>query len=172
MPTIRVDDDVFNGLKTIAEPFVDTPNTVIRRLLEGCGALEKETGDELLTAEQQVNVTAHTNVLADEGKEVLTSQSIYEVFLLYVLGNDFKGVGGKHEITKAVIAKMRSNGYIGPADLRRVSSGETKAENTIAWGRNALKEQGLISRQSQKGVWELTSKGMEKAKNVVLPKNY
>ncbi|MCK9390240.1 MAG: hypothetical protein M0Q01_01565 [Syntrophales bacterium] len=33
MANIEIDDDVFNYLKSIAEPFVDTPNTVLRRLL-------------------------------------------------------------------------------------------------------------------------------------------
>ncbi|MCX4798232.1 hypothetical protein OG497_30170 [Streptomyces sp. NBC_01242] len=31
--TIRVDDDVFARLQSLAEPFTDTPNSVIRRLL-------------------------------------------------------------------------------------------------------------------------------------------
>ena len=31
MPTIRIEHDVFDGLKKLAEPFVDTPNAVIRR---------------------------------------------------------------------------------------------------------------------------------------------
>ncbi len=34
MPSIEIEDDVFESLKNIAEPFIDTPNTVIKRLLE------------------------------------------------------------------------------------------------------------------------------------------
>ena len=30
VPTIRVDDDVYGALQKRAEPFVDTPNTVIQ----------------------------------------------------------------------------------------------------------------------------------------------
>lgn len=33
MVSIEIDEDIFNHLKSIAEPFVDTPNTVLRRLL-------------------------------------------------------------------------------------------------------------------------------------------
>lgn len=33
MVTVEVDDDVFNKLKSLAEPFVDTPNMVLKRLL-------------------------------------------------------------------------------------------------------------------------------------------
>ena len=31
--TIRIDDDVYEGLKSLADPFEDTPNIVIRKLL-------------------------------------------------------------------------------------------------------------------------------------------
>jgi len=33
MVSIEIDEDVFNHLKTLAEPFIDTPNTVLRRIL-------------------------------------------------------------------------------------------------------------------------------------------
>ena len=33
MVTIEVDEDVYNKIQSLAEPFVDTPNTVLRRLL-------------------------------------------------------------------------------------------------------------------------------------------
>ena len=32
--TIRIDDDVFAALQALAEPFVDTPNSALRKLLE------------------------------------------------------------------------------------------------------------------------------------------
>jgi hypothetical protein len=38
MPVIRIDDEVWGRLQEAAEPLVDTPNSVLRRLLE----LEKE----------------------------------------------------------------------------------------------------------------------------------
>ena len=33
MVTIEIDDDLYNELKSLAEPFVDMPNTVIRKLI-------------------------------------------------------------------------------------------------------------------------------------------
>ena len=41
MPTIRIENEVFEGLKKLAEPFVDTPNAVIRRLLIEKGLLKE-----------------------------------------------------------------------------------------------------------------------------------
>lgn len=34
MPSIRIDDDVFEYLKNHAEPLIDTPNDVLRRLFK------------------------------------------------------------------------------------------------------------------------------------------
>lgn len=168
MPTIRIDNDVFEGLKSMAEPFSDTPNTVIRRLLKERSNLTKSNGrsnsDKI--APQEPVSSSGTTVQRKRG---LTPQPIYETFLLYVLWKDFNGRTRKNKVTDAVIALMKSSGFITHADLETVSTGETKAKNTIAWGRNSLKDKGLISDQSATGVWELTPDGVEKAKQVVLP---
>lgn len=168
MPTIRIDDDVLDGLKSMAEPFSDTPNSVIRRLLEEHGHLAKPTSrsrkDKVVKDEAIGN-----SEISNQRKQALTAQPIYETFLLYVLWKLFDGKASKNEVTDAVITSMKSKGFISDADLETVSTGETKAKNTIAWGRNALKDMGLISSQSAKGVWELTSEGVEKAKQIVLP---
>ena len=62
------------------------------------------------------------------------------------------------------------DGHIGAADQELVSTGETKAENTITWARNALKQRGYISRAARRGIWELTPEGKSAAGKVVLPK--
>ncbi|MCW6008412.1 hypothetical protein K1W54_28295 [Micromonospora sp. CPCC 205371] len=41
VPTIRVDDDVYHRLQQEAKPFVDTPNSVLRRLLDLDGPAPK-----------------------------------------------------------------------------------------------------------------------------------
>jgi hypothetical protein len=165
MPTIRIDNDVFEALKSLAEPFVDTPNSVIRRLLDENGVAPM-SATETLSAKKPKSVDVE-NVSA--GKDALTPQSIYEVFLLHVLSGKPNGRATKAEASRDVIALMKSRGFIGSAELQRVSTGETRAENTIAWGRNALKDRGLISKQSAKGTWELTVKGLQQGKLVVLP---
>lgn len=169
MPTIRIDDDVFEGLKSLAEPFTDTPNSVIRKLLDDRGALPKpllQTKTTRNTETTPIN-TKKNGVM--ETASGLTPQPIYETFLLYSLAHSFKGKGGKHEVTKDVIEQMKNRGFISIADLERVATGETKAENTVAWGRNALKERGLISRISPRGIWELTPDGMQAGQSTTLP---
>jgi hypothetical protein len=153
MPTIRVDQDVFEGLQQLAKPFVDSPSMVIRRLLEDRGLLKK-------TATQEKETPPNA----------LTPQSIYEKYLLVVLAREFDGQGHKRDVTHAIVKRMMKDGFIGAADQELVSTGETKAENTITWARNALKQRGQINRASRRGMWELTSAGKDAAGKVLLPK--
>jgi hypothetical protein len=160
MPTIRIDEEVFEGLQKLAKPFVDTPSAVIRRLLEEKGLLVK--APEAKSRSPSAEVPAG---------EALTPQPTFERYLLAALDRDFNGRAHKREVTQAVIEKMQADGLIGAADLEFVATGETKAENTISWGRNALKERGHISKRSTRGIWELTPEGRAAAKDVVLTRN-
>ena len=157
MPTIRIEDDVYEGLKELAEPFVDSPSSVIRTLLEEKGILKR-------AAAAPRTATSKSNASSE-----LTPQSVFENFLLFVLDEDFKGKGDKRSVTQTVIERMSKRGMVSAADLEFVSTGETKAENTISWGRNALKDRGLISDSSPRGIWELTDEGHAAAKKIQLP---
>src|SRR6185503_1170230 len=156
MPTIRLEQDVFEGLQKLAKPFVDSPSMVIRRLLEECGVLAK-------AAEAQQGARRAPNAL--------TPQSTYEKYLLLILAREFNGQGHKRDVTHAIVKRMMKDGHIGPADQELVSTGETKAENTITWARNALKQRGHISRATSRGTWELTPEGKAAAGRVTLPKS-
>jgi predicted CopG family antitoxin len=167
MPTIRIEDDVFKGLQQLAKPFVDSPSSVIRQLLEERGVLKA----------QDTNGAADSHARESRSRSVgttangLTPQPVYESYLHVILAKEFSGRGHKRDVTHAVVKRMMKDGHIGPADQEIVSTGETKAENTIAWARNALKDRGQISRISPRGIWELTAEGKDTANKVVLPKS-
>jgi hypothetical protein len=148
MPTVRLDQDVFEGLQKLAQPFVDSPSMVIRRLLEERGALKPRAVPERTSR---------------RAPDALTPQSLYEKYLLLVLAKEFDGRGHKRDVTHAIVKRMMKDGHIGAADQELVSTGETKAENTITWARNALKQRGHIDRASERGIWELTPQGRRAA---------
>jgi hypothetical protein len=162
MPTIRIEQEVFDGLKKLAEPFVDTPSAVIRRLLADKGILKPQAARQApspKTASEERALTPD-----------LTPQAVYEQFLLATLAEEFEGQGDKRRVTQATLQRMVKHGFIAPADLELVATGETRAENTITWGRNALKNRGLIVRGSRRGIWELTEEGRAEAAEIALPK--
>lgn len=153
MPTIRVDQEVFEGLQKLAEAFIDTPNTVIQKLLVEKGVIE---------GSKEKIVSTNKPSRAKRGN--LTPQYVYEEWLLKMLWAKFKGKAKKAEVTAETIKAMGN--ILKEVDFEPVTTGEPRAENTIAWARNALKERGLISNDSQRGVWELTEQGIEKAKQL------
>ena len=150
MPTVRLEPEVYAALKKLAEPFVDTPSSVIRRLLEDAGHLEKPKPVPAKPVEKP--------------EPDATPQAVYEEMLLQVLDEQFKGRGDKRSVTLAIIEKMQKQKLLKPADLELVATGETRAENAIAWGRNALKQRGLLARNSARGTWELTPEGRAAAR--------
>ena len=147
MPTIRVEQVVFEGLQKLAQPFVDSPSRVIRRLLEAQGVLQPGA----------------SSIPPPKVPNALTPQSVYEQYLLYILAKEFHGQGHKRDVTHAIVKRMMKDGHIGAPDQELVSTGETKAENTITWARNALKQRGYISRAARRGIWELTPEGKSAA---------
>ena len=151
MPTIRIEQDVFEGLQKLAKPFVDTPSMVIRGLLEERGVVSKK-------AEQQKSPRL--------ASDALTPQATYEKYLLLVLLKEFDGSGHKRDVTHAIVKRMMKDGHIGGADQELVSTGETKAENTITWARNTLKSRGYIDRAAPRGIWALTEAGKDAAGNI------
>jgi predicted transcriptional regulator len=164
MPTIRVDPEVFEGLQRLAKPFVDSPSAVIRRLLEDKGVLPGRS-----EASQPARPRAAGAGL-ESPAAALTPQPVYEAYLLWALASRLDGRAHKRDATHEVVKRMMQDGHIGAADQELVATGETKAENTITWARNALKERGLISRTAPRGIWELTPEGTQAAQKVVLPR--
>jgi len=152
MPTIRLDQDVYEGLQKLAEPFVDSPSAVVRRLLEQRGVLSPA---------------------AEPGprrRGALAPQALYEAYLLLVLLREFDGRAHKRDATHAIVRRMMRDGHIGAPEQELVATGETKAENTITWARNALRSRGWIDRAAPRGIWQLTEAGRRAAAEASPPR--
>lgn len=135
MPTIRIDNDVWNSLKKKAEPFEDTPNSVLRRLLRLDA--RHEGGRRLPTGSR-------------------TPQAAYRKPILQVL-DELGGKARADEVLEHVGKKMRNS--LRAADLQQISTGMVRWRNAAMWERKAMVDEGLLSSQSLRGIWELTAKG-------------
>lgn len=86
-----------------------------------------------------------------------THLSEYRIPILQVL-TDLGGRGKVNEILEKVYEKMKD--ILNPVDLEVLpSGGYSRWRNTANWARNTMVNEGLLSKDSPRGIWEITEKG-------------
>jgi Mrr N-terminal domain len=156
-PTIRIDDEVFAHLQQLAKPFVDTPNSVLRRelgLQEGPAANGRRT---------RGRTGGGTRAHPDD----LLPGDAYYLPMLEALA-EHGGVVRSRDAVAAVGQKLE--GKLKPLDYDPLASGAIRWENRARWAANALKNAGLLLRRGD-GLWELSDEGREAARSGQLPEN-
>jgi hypothetical protein len=188
MPNIRIDRDVYEALQKGAEPFVDTPNTVLRRLLgldpaAKDGAVEhsaSKTRDGHGRTKSRAAATSSSEPAASgrpntrkrapgrtRGRRApsheILPESDYIGPLLQVLAE--KG-GSAHASEVVEEVGTRLGARLTSLDKERLPSGGIRWQNRMQFARLRLAEEGLIERNTRRGVWALTDAGMAKASEV------
>ncbi len=179
MPNIRIDREVYRWLQERAAPFVDTPNDVLRRLL----GLDR---DELQADKDAASGSPHAQTGASgtrarrrkvthrsrSGRRkpaprapagALLPEQEYVTPLLLAL-SDRGGTAPAREIIEAVGRKLESR--LTPADKEKTSSGVIRWQNRIQFVRLRLVEEGLLARDSGRGIWSLTDAGRARIKDL------
>jgi hypothetical protein len=148
-PSIDIDDEVFEALKRNAEPFVDTPNTVLRRLL----SLSRVEG-----ASAPVSVSPSD----DDGRAApgsLLPEREYEIPILRYLA-EHAGRAPSREVTAAVGKVLASN--FTDLDKLPLRDGSIRWQKRAAFVRLRLVNRGELVEHSPRGMWEITDKGRER----------
>jgi negative regulator of replication initiation len=148
-PTVRVDDEVYQRLKDEAEPFVDSPNSVLRRLL-GLDASVAEGNRQ--PRSRQFTGRAKTGEILD--------RRAYDRPILKALARR-GGSGRVNEILDEVGEVVADQ--LTERDHEVIKSGAVRWRNRAMWRRLRLVEAGLLRDDSPRGVWELTKAGEEAA---------
>jgi Mrr N-terminal domain len=150
MPTIRIDEQVYEWLQSQGRPFEDTPNSVLRRIanLEG----EAETSPRVGRSVPEVG----------RGRGEKTPQQDFREPLLQVLkrhGGEVRRLQGLREVED--ILSDRLTDY----DKAEISSGTIRWEKSAEWEVRAMRMEGLLKpvHESAWGVWALSDKGREAA---------
>jgi hypothetical protein len=143
MPTIRVDEDVYEHLKREAEPFVDTPNSVLRRVLEL---------DALPEAEAEQDETRADRMRPGD----LLDRKVYDLRILKVL-DSMGGSGYAPDVVEAVGKLVETQ--LTPNDWLKSKSRVVRWKNRVAWRRFNLVQMGLLERKSPRGTWEISDEG-------------
>lgn len=151
-PSIDTDDEVFEVIKKHAEPFVDTPNTVLRRLL---GIDQAKS----LPAAAPEKANGQTGRAAPG---TLLPESEYEIPILHYL-EDRGGRAPSREVVEAVGEALV--GKLTELDKQPLKSGDIRWENRAAFVRLRLVERGELVKQSPRGTWEISDKGRERLRS-------
>ena len=162
MHTIEIDDDVLDALKRKAEPFIDTPNTVLRRLLGVDGMLSRPARKSG-TATGGGSVKRSKSARKREKSQRAPTGSIlpeqeYVRPLLEVL-DEKGGRAPAREIIDEVGRRLKDR--LTPLDREPVASGGLRWQNRVQFARLRLIDRGLLKKASPRGLWEITEKGTE-----------
>jgi len=146
-PSIEVDEDVYAALQERAVPFVDTPNSVLRHLLQldvsGTQPVEAANGEP-----------ARLVVRARRGE--LLSERAYEMPILeYLVSQD--GEAPASETITAVGQVLASQ--LTPTDKTLNSSGLIRWQNRTQFARLNLVKSGDLDPTSPRGIWRITQQG-------------
>jgi hypothetical protein len=164
-PEIEVDDDVFEVLRQNAEPFVDTPNSVLRRLLR------LKDGAELSPSPAR-HAVRHLQAAPRERSRrstvrppraprgSLLPQEEYEVPILQILADQPEGRAPASEVIDGIEPMMRDK--FKELDLETMSGGEVRWHKRAQFCRLHLVKMGQMAPHAPRGIWEITDEGRDR----------
>lgn len=174
-PTIQIDNEVFAELQKHAEPLIDTPNTVLRRVLglkepaAGVnGAHEANVmGEQLDVVEvaSEAGRRTHRSRRASPGRAprakagTILSETEYEIPILKIIVEH----GGRAPAREVIDElETRLGGRLTDVDKQELSSGDVRWRNRAQFVRLRLVEQGDMVKDSPRGLWEITDQGQRR----------
>jgi len=172
-PLIEIDDDIFEHLKSQAEPFTDTPSTVLRRLLNlNGGALSQPQPSETVRSDRSEKPRATHSDKRPKGKKptrrtraasgTLLPEQAYEKPLLQALV-DAGGEAPYRNVVDAVGSTLGET--LMPADFEKLKSGGIRWHSRLQFVRLRLIERGELDRDAPRGIWRITDAGRQALTN-------
>jgi hypothetical protein len=155
MPVIRISDDVMDMLKKFAIPLEDTPDSVLRRILDDYANIKNH--ENLATFQkrpEKPRVTSRTVITSSKfPRKTVERYARWIVAALLDLG----GTARAEEIT-IYIEKVFGREFT-TKERESISSGEARWFKNVHWARYDMARGGLLNEDAPHGVWELTEKG-------------
>lgn len=144
MRTIDLSDSIYQRLLQRAVSFEDRPEDVIVRLLD-----QVEEGDRhpRIQADKPAGRAAPGSVLPVEG---------YWLPILQILA-EAGGAAPSNDVVNALEERMSD--ALTERDYEPLQSGEIRWRNRARFARLRMKERGLLSDASRRGVWQITPAG-------------
>ena len=154
MPTIELSQASFDMLKDIAEPLIDTPDTVIRRLLEAYQAGAQGDGGKPEATKN--GRTAARRIVQRDGKRARKGERTRTEEFVAPLLKALKDGGGKLEAHEAIdrVGELMGD-RLNEVDRSRLPSGEIRWRNTVRWAAQRLQVEGKLSKNAPYGFWKV-----------------
>lgn len=141
---IEVDDEVIGAIKDAAEPFVDNPNRVLRRLL-GLPTIDNDRTAPLPSSIPRVP------------RGSILPMPEFEVPILLAI-SEAGGSAARSAVIDAVGVALTDR--LRDLDREPLRSGRLRWQSRVDHVRNGLVKRGLLE-SDQPGVWKLTEAGIE-----------
>src|SRR5713226_268406 len=156
MPMIDLSQQSFDELKELAEPFVDTPDTVIQRLLDAYHANGAGAAPRAKTAKGAA-VAALKIVTRDRKRARKGEKTPIEQFYAPLV-RALKDAGGKLPANEAIerVGQLMAE-HLNDVDRSRLPSGEIRWRNTVRWASQHLQKEGKLDKKNPWGIWKLAS---------------
>jgi hypothetical protein len=176
-PTVRIDEEVFDELKKHAEPFVDTPNTVLRRLLglTSSEGLQLDTVEADHAGEEEAQIVTASRGAQSRSRShrrkgraprrpraktgSILSETEYEVPMLKIIA-EHGGRAPAREVLDEL--ETRLGDRLTEVDKQELSSGNVRWRNRAQFVRLRLVERGDMVKDSPRGVWEISLQGQKR----------
>ncbi|HWI95285.1 MAG TPA: winged helix-turn-helix domain-containing protein [Solirubrobacterales bacterium] len=145
MPRIELSSSVYQRLLRKATSFDDTPEDVIGRLLDETGAGDPDTNSSALLRNQ-----------APAPPGSILPVGAYWLPILGILA-EAGGSAAANDVIDALAERMGDE--LKDRDRETLRNGEVRWRNRARFARLRMKERGLLSKTSPRGVWEITDLG-------------
>lgn len=166
-PSIEIDQQVWEELKTRAEPLVDTPNTLLRSVLglppsDGTDAKDEGKGTTRGGRRRDGGPGDRSPTGGRRGSRApvgsLLPESEYEFPILRIL-TERGGSAPARDVVTAVGELVADR--LTELDREELANGGQRWQSRVQFTRLRLKERGLIETGSPRGLWELADAGAE-----------
>ena len=164
---IQIDEEVWERLKERAEPFVDTPNSVIRKLLDLPASANGSSSNAGVAPAVASPSGRRTRVRGRRGTGAaprartgtILPDEEYDLPILQIL-DERGGRAPTSEVLDALGERLGDR--LMPADHENLGSGDIRWRNRAQFVRLRLIERGEMQKGSPRGVWEISDQGRDR----------
>lgn len=143
MPVIRISDELFKEIQKYADPLVDNFESAVWKVLKLVG-----NNDLKLPEKYTSRAPGKLTPPKDFWRPILET-------LVERGGQEYA-----QEVVKSVERKMKSQ--LKPGDFESNLDGSSKWEKQVNFQRLKMVHEGLLARNSPRGIWQITEQGKQR----------